>query len=921
MPELDLSADRRFWGKASPVDAAGPDHHLLVLHCLDVAAVADRYLQASRRWLDWLGAELQVADRDGLRRWLVFWVALHDLGKFSLTFQAQCPELQQRLQGVFPGIRDNARHDTLGACWAEQVLLPVMLDEDWFPGADDLSLLPWLQAVTGHHGQPPKRESELPGTLSDHFRRLHHDAALSFARQMRTLLKPGVVWSDAQQPGRRLDLHKQLSWWVAGLTVMADWLGSNQIHFPYRDQPESLSDYWQAAQRRADAALAASGVLPAEQGAEQDFADLFTHIVNPSPLQLHLSQMALQHGPQLHILEDVTGAGKTEAALMLTHRLMAQGVAQGFYVGLPTMATAHALYDRIRPLYQRLFGESHPSLVLATGSAALVESFAQSVLPKPVSGVGQPLREADSAEARCAHWVADHSKRALLAPAGIGTIDQALLAVLKGKHQSLRLLGLAGKVLVVDEVHACDAYMERVLATLLTFHARAGGSALLLSATLTERMKQTLLSAFASGCQQQAPTWQPRSEYPLATHWAASQPGEVQQTAIATRPDVRRQLQVQTLHHRDAVRAELLAALQAGRSAAWLCNTVADALELQALMAAYWPAERITLFHARFALADRLDIETKVLATFGATSGPAQRAGQLLIATQVAEQSLDIDVDLLASDLAPIDRLIQRAGRLHRHRRMADGRRQPDAQADERGIARLIVHAPAWTASPAPGWLRDTLPRTGRVYDNHAVLWRTAEALQAGQLTMPDEARALIERVFTQADTAPAGLQRSENTSIGKSQAEASEALRNTLKLPAGYDRDGLDWADDSTAPTRLGEPSKELLLARWDGVNLLPWAERPSHAWAYSTVKVATRLVAAAEPPANPALRAACEALLGTLSGGEFATLLPLERGSDGTYGASARNARGQLLHWQYSRTEGLQPFRNITPREEPAP
>ncbi|MCE2915880.1 MAG: CRISPR-associated endonuclease Cas3'', partial [Rubrivivax sp.] len=440
MSNLTPNADHRFWGKARPTDPRGPDHHLLALHCLDVAAVADRYLQAAPRWLHWLGTELGTADSDDLRRWLVFWIALHDLGKFSLTFQAQCPHLLQRLQGSFTGVRDSERHDSLGAVWAEQHLLPLMLDEAWFPGADHDQLLPWLQAVTGHHGQPPKKE--LLGRLDDHFRRLHSDSALTFARQMRELLAPCAPVSSAMSPGQRLKISKQLSWWVAGLAVLCDWLGSNTRYFPYEVAPFALIDYWRRAQRQATNALAASGVLPGNQCAEQAFASLFPNIASPSPLQDYLSRLILQPGPQLHILEDVTGAGKTEAALMLTHRLMAQGQAQGFYVGLPTMATAHALYDRIRPLYQRLFGDSQPSLVLATGSAALVESFAQSVLPAPESAGGQPLREADTAEARCAHWLADHSKRALLAPAGIGTIDQALLAVLKGKHQSLRLLGL-----------------------------------------------------------------------------------------------------------------------------------------------------------------------------------------------------------------------------------------------------------------------------------------------------------------------------------------------------------------------------------------------------------------------------------------------------------------------------------------------
>ena len=292
-----------------------------------------------------------------------------------------------------------------------------------------------------------------------------------------------------------------LSWWIAGLAVLADWLGSNTNFFGYRADPEHplpLADYWAYAKRQAAIALDASGVLPMNSERALGFTELFPSIVTPSPLQDWAATVTLAPGPQIHLLEDVTGAGKTEAAVMLAHRLMGAGCADGFFIGLPTMATANAMYGRIAQVYGKLFSEC-ASLALAHGQRNLVESFAKSVVP---SGPQEDdARQADdSATARCSAWLADHNKRALLSPAGVGTLDQALLAVLHSKHQSLRLLGLFRKVLVVDEVHACDAYMQGVLETLLEFHARVGGSAILLSATLPQRMKQALLDAFASGC-------------------------------------------------------------------------------------------------------------------------------------------------------------------------------------------------------------------------------------------------------------------------------------------------------------------------------------------------------------------------------------------------------------------------------------
>jgi len=275
-----------------------------------------------------------------------------------------------------------------------------------------------------------------------------------------------------------------------------------------------MATYWQHAGRQAVLALDASGTTPAASAAALPFTGLFPSIAAPSPLQRWAASVPLPAGPQIHLLEDVTGAGKTEAALMLTHRLMADGHADGFFIALPTMATANAMYGRIADSYVRLFANP-ASLVLAHGQSFLVDGFANSVLPDGAPE-GDPRQLDETASARCTAWLADHSKRALLSPAGVGTIDQALLAVLHSKHQSLRLLGLSHKVLVIDEVHACDVYMQGVLEVLLTFHARAGGSAILLSATLPQRMKQGLLKAFAKGLERPAPHAREQG-YPLAT--------------------------------------------------------------------------------------------------------------------------------------------------------------------------------------------------------------------------------------------------------------------------------------------------------------------------------------------------------------------------------------------------------------------
>src|SRR5262249_39719522 len=206
----------------------------------------------------------------------------------------------------------------------------------------------------------------------------------------------------------------------------------------------------------------------------------------------------LPEGPLLFIIEDMTGSGKTEAAVVLSHRLMLAGRAKGLYVALPTMATANAMFTRLASSYRPLFDETRPpSIVLTHGRRDLFLGFAN--LPNALARCDSDAREEDDpseieASAFCADWIARSNKQAFLAQIGAGTIDQAILAVLPARHQSLRLWGVTEKVLVVDEAHAYDTYISTVIECLLKFHAAFGGSAIVLSATLPQEKR----AAFAN---------------------------------------------------------------------------------------------------------------------------------------------------------------------------------------------------------------------------------------------------------------------------------------------------------------------------------------------------------------------------------------------------------------------------------------
>lgn len=907
-----------YWGKARPDTADGPACHLLPYHCLDVAAVGVEYLRRSPNLSRMFSQALHCSDAE-FRSWAAFWLALHDLGKFSEAFQSQRSELFERWHGCPPSDERpyNERHDSLGQWIWRSSLAENAIAGKWFGAGTRPAMAgldAWMRAVTGHHGQPPKAH----GPYQMHFSRKDEQVVLGFVEQMRALL---LLDSIAGKPSR-VDpadfqhLSEHLSWWFAGVAVLADWLGSNTRYFPYQDGVVPLNEYWEKAKAQAVVALDASGVLAPPIKTGKSIRDFFPAIEKPSPLQSWATTVKISECSQLYLLEDITGSGKTEAAMMLAYRIMEANQADGFFIGLPTMATANAMYGRISQVYQQLF-DGDSSLVLAHGSRDLVDAFARSVMP-PTQGECDPNQQDQTASARCAAWLADHSKRALLSPAGIGTIDQALLAVLHSRHQSLRLLGLHRKVLIVDEVHACDAYMQGVLEVLLEFHARAGGSAILLSATLPTHMKQALLDAYACGRGHNDAPSLANNAYPLATVWSTAVPDQVADYPLASRSEVCRALIVDYVSDLDVTVSQVREALRAGQCVCWIRNTVADAIDACDLFKDEGLPIAPMLFHARFTLADRLDREGEILDAFGPASNGTKRKGRLVIATQVIEQSLDVDFDLVISDLAPIDRLLQRAGRLRRHVRNTKGDRLIGTGAqDQRGIPHLVVLGPAWTETPAADWYKALFPKGAAVYPDHGQLWLTVRALRGGRIEMPADARNLIESVFSRDEAdVPDGLQRIADKAYSKGLADAGIAQSNTLKFAQGYVRgDFVDWWSDAKTPSRLGDASLDVVLARWVDGRLQPWANR-DHPWAYSTVRVPDRLIQQAVEPEDPVRAAEYRRVKEMLPAqGKWSVLLALEPEGDGGWIGSAAAppsgaGEGPVRMWMYGADLGLRPF-----------
>jgi CRISPR-associated endonuclease/helicase Cas3 len=464
----------------------------------------------------------------------------------------------------------------------------------------------------------------------------------------------------------------------------------------------------------------------------------------------------------------------------------------------------------------------------------------------------------------------------------------------------LRLWGLLGKVLIVDEVHACDSYVTGLLKTLLRFHAAFGGSAILLSATLPHSQRASLASAFMEGAGYGAPIVA-NMAYPLVTHLSSD---EVHEMPVAACLTSRRTVQIESLPDRHSAFDRLHIALQEGKCACWVRNTVADALEAYGFWVHEIGPENVLLYHARFALTDRLRIGAEVLKRFGKQSTAEERSGRLVIATQVVEQSLDVDFDYMVTDLAPIDLIIQRAGRLKRHARDAHG--NPVLGEDMRGEVLLGILMPAADEHASAGWYKAFSPRAAYVYAHHGQLWLTARWLQAhGSFTMPDQAREMIEFVY--ADEAneriPEALQRNAATAEGDAMADRSIAAFNSLGLDVGYEVTSMHWRDDENTPTRLGEPTTTVRLARIVDGQLIPWAKNDvEHLWELSQVTVRATQIQGESERYGPMIAAAKEAMKDR---GKYCVVVPLAE-RDGVWIGFALGPHGEIAV-TYSSMTGL--------------
>ncbi|MBI4851275.1 MAG: CRISPR-associated helicase Cas3' [Acidobacteria bacterium] len=849
MAELNLNTDNifRFWAKL-PHDKDNTNlnqFHPLICHMLDVAAATRELWRltfsiiARERITKAFGLTLEQTEQ-----WIMFLAALHDLGKASPAFQLR-PEAKHLFDLINmgqPPIGIKPSDIPHGRVTAGE--LPNILKQEL--NINKKLACQIAKVIGGHHGTFPtslelQQNYRSDGAGKTPWIKVRNE----FVKLLIALFKLNEL--PISQELEKTD--NAISMIVAGLVSVADWIGSNSDFFHYQIQDYTqfnqlpsfdIQAYLQKAEKQACEALNKLGWLGWSQASEPSgFSDLFPKIENLRPLQNATINLAEKlDSPSIVIVEAPMGEGKTEAALYLADKFGVMPGPRGFYIALPTQATSNQMFYRTKLFLEARYPAQPVHLQLLHGHSSLSAEFrlmkerAEKIFH--LDGV-----YSDDDKNCCAHemnviaaeWFT-HRKRGLLAPFGVGTVDQALLAILQTRHVFVRLFGLSHKVVIIDEVHAYDVYMSQLLERLLEWLAVLGSPVILLSATLPKSRRNALLAAYYRGLNltdTAADTSKLNQSYPCIS-WATKT--ELNSQTIAVSEQIRRTLTIDWVNgllpkhpeEKFELGEKLSKALADGGCAAVICNTVARAQEVYKELKNFFANSELHLFHARYFFKDRDVRETKALALFGKNPenneviNPNRPNRAVIVATQVIEQSLDLDFDLMVTDIAPIDLVLQRSGRLHRHKR-----------------SRLssLATPTLWICRPE---ISENVPKfdyaTEKIYDLHILLRTWLSLINCSQIQIPNDIENLIESAYDQDLPCPTTLS-AQLQGVWKSTKEEQikelhnhQTLAKDVIIPSPKDKDDIlekcykDLKEDQPelnpkfqALTRLTEPSIPIVL------------------------------------------------------------------------------------------------------------
>lgn len=833
------------WAKTDRTDKDSTAWLNLPQHMLDSAQVGaylwENYLSANHR--RFISKEINLTG-DEAQHLTAFLCGAHDVGKASHSFATQLNH-SERYSFLLDKIR------------SADLPLPSSVPKDmWLPHSaasyyitlDYLSakfgrssrrkLTGLCEALDAHHGLPSGNtfvqqmafESDHMGTpwFAVHTELLDKILELTEAEP--------VIEKLLQNRAKFKDSTKML---FTGLVIMADWIASNAYYFP-------LGSYTPEQQHKRFEAGIAKLRLPAQWSPEH-FAGrspaeiyaakfLWNAANSPRPVQeAVLDVLTTEKPPKMLIIEAPMGEGKTEAALVAAEHLAEINGCNGIFFGAPTMATTDALFNRIRRWAEQSHNSPVVSMYLGHSKNQLNASYGELDRFARFNLADESNHNTNHAQVIAHQWFRGR-KQGILSSLVVATVDQVLMMALQSKHLMLRHLGLAGKVVVIDEVHSYGAYMGHYMAAALTWLGSYGVPVVLLSATLPQSMKNDLALAYRRGLvgrtHEAVEVPDVGDAYPVITA-VGNESIDVHEVA----PSARR-TSYSVLPMADdpqSLEAVMGRVRDGGGCLLVICNTVDRA------QAAYWLAkdavgEDAYLLHSRFTALERVERESYLAGELGpdASLGQGRPERRIVVATQVVEQSLDLDFDCMITDIAPIDLVLQRLGRLHRHRRPTGDR--PEWAQEPVVYVRGMEEPPTEFAAPVFARGVDT------VYQPALLLPTCKElALHTSEgtvLDIPRDIPRLVRAVYSTPSVLPAWntkyeeavkqLENAKNHARGKSatfRAELSMSVRPFADVWATQTGDLTD--EQGAAQVRDTEPTIEVVLVQEVGQGYyrpLPW-------------------------------------------------------------------------------------------------
>lgn len=771
MSQLDLSAIK-FWAKTTGDGSPGIS---VLQHMMNVGLVAENLIKHYPYLLKHFNMNAREA---------AVLAALHDIGKISQGFQSKCAKwLEQAGMREISTAQGWQNFEKDHAKVSQFTVQSLLLQK----GMKTSSAIYWAVTAGAHHGflhRPGERGlQEIAGMKNDEWEQERQRVA----RQLIETLVGGPPKAEISRESAHL-------WWLAGLISVSDWIGSDETYFPI-DRDIELEE----SRRLAQVAVKAIGFSHPEARSGLSFEDIFPFPQN----DLQRETVAAITEPGIYVIEAPMGMGKTEAALACAYRLIGEGKASGIYFALPTQATSNRIHLRVDDFVRKIWPDGSDTRLIHANSW-LMENLSQPLPTATTKG-----KESDDARAG-RDWFAS-AKRALIAPFGVGTVDQALLAVVAAKHFFVRRFGLAGKVVILDEVHSYDFYTGTLICVLCETLEKLGCTVILLSATLTPERRTALLG------KSDAPE---TDAYPLIS---GRQRDGVFITPRTAQPPKEKKVHVVFVENEVALHGAWKQACN-GACVLWICNTVSRAqsvyAKLEALAQKQTESPALGLLHSRFPHFRREELEAYWMELLGKDA--KNRRGCILVSTQIVEQSVDLDVDLLISDLAPTDMLLQRIGRLWRHPR--------EERSAERAECWIIKETAALNEllTMEKEEIRKTLGAKAWVYAPY-VLLRSLEiwAARDGQdIAIPMEIRGLLKATYADRDVEAAGWQEWKQEILGEEFARRKTAEMNSnIWSPLLDDQEGVQTRVSTVESVQLiltsERKGKQLTLLNGEQANL----------------------------------------------------------------------------------------------------